>query len=190
MKKANVIQNIILFVLLLIFIFGFILAYRYQNQSIPKLSFQKEPNFNFLDSTYAYISGAVNNPGVYQINNSTRIIDLITLAKGFSENTDQNFVAEQINLSAHVEDEEHIFIPAYSDSSDTQSDSLQTEAKDNDLISINNASLSDLIQISGVGPSTAQKIIDNRPYSAIEDLLNVPGIGQATLNKVSPYVSL
>jgi competence ComEA-like helix-hairpin-helix protein len=51
-------------------------------------------------------------------------------------------------------------------------------------IDINTANLQQLDQIIGVGPVTAQKIIDARPYSSIDDLLRVKGIGPATLQKI------
>jgi len=51
-------------------------------------------------------------------------------------------------------------------------------------ININSALLSELDQITGVGPATAQKIIDNRPYNSLDDLLKVKGIGPATLEKI------
>jgi competence protein ComEA len=50
--------------------------------------------------------------------------------------------------------------------------------------------LEELETLNGVGPSTAQKIIDGRPYTKIEDLLNVSGIGEATLNKFKDSICL
>jgi competence protein ComEA len=63
-------------------------------------------------------------------------------------------------------------------------------ANDGGCISINNATLQELETLNGVGPSTAQKIIDGRPYTKIEDLLNVSGIGEATLNKFKDSICL
>lgn len=51
-------------------------------------------------------------------------------------------------------------------------------------ININSASLSELENIVSVGPSTAQKIIDARPFSSLDDLLRVKGIGEKTLQKI------
>jgi len=51
-------------------------------------------------------------------------------------------------------------------------------------IDINTASLEELDKIYGVGPATAQKIIDNRPYNSLDDLIKVSGIGEITLQKI------
>lgn len=191
MKKLNSIQNIILIVLICIFLAIFVFSYKYQNQSLPKLVFENEPDFDILNKSYAYISGSVNNPGVYKVNDETRIIDLINTAGGFDINTNEEFVAEKMNLSKLVADQDHIFIPKKeSESSSVLSSESSQSGQEDGLISINNASESELTTISGVGPATAQKIIDNRPYSKLEDLLKVQGIGQATLNKLLPFIRL
>ena len=57
-------------------------------------------------------------------------------------------------------------------------------------ISINNASQAELESLSGVGPSTAQKIINGRPYGKLEDLMNVSGIGQVTYDKLKDGICL
>jgi competence ComEA-like helix-hairpin-helix protein len=51
-------------------------------------------------------------------------------------------------------------------------------------IDINTASLSDLDKITGVGPATAQKIVDGRTYNSLENLIDVKGIGPLTLEKI------
>ncbi|MCX6723919.1 MAG: helix-hairpin-helix domain-containing protein [Candidatus Staskawiczbacteria bacterium] len=51
-------------------------------------------------------------------------------------------------------------------------------------VNINTASLAQLDEITGVGPATAQKIIDARPFSSVDDLLRVKGIGPKTLQKI------
>ena len=53
---------------------------------------------------------------------------------------------------------------------------------------INSASMEELDALTGIGPSTAQKIIDGRPYQKIEDLLNVSGIGDATFAKFKDII--
>ncbi|MEJ5197957.1 MAG: helix-hairpin-helix domain-containing protein, partial [Anaerolineae bacterium] len=44
--------------------------------------------------------------------------------------------------------------------------------------------------LPGIGPSTAQRIIEGRPYAAVEDLLRVKGIGQATFDKIKGLVTV
>ena len=51
-------------------------------------------------------------------------------------------------------------------------------------IDVNTATLSQLDELTGIGPTYAQRIINNRPYSSVDDLLKVKGIGEKTLQKI------
>lgn len=68
-----------------------------------------------------------------------------------------------------------------------------TEAS-SDLLNINFATLIELDSLPGIGPTTAQKIIDyrvvNGPFSRIEDIMNVSGIGPATFNKLKNLITV
>ena len=57
-------------------------------------------------------------------------------------------------------------------------------------VSINKASLNELMELSGVGEVTAQKIVDARPFMKVEDLMNVSGIGEKSYEKIKDSICL
>ena len=145
------------------------------------------------------ISGEVKSPGVYTLDAGSRLNDLITMAGGLTEEAN----IDVINRAAELTDGIKIFIPNINDNQ--YSSSVMTESynmtvannksgPDNGKISINNASLEELQKIPGVGPVTAQKIVEYREnaggFSSIDELLNISGIGEKTYKKIQDYVIL
>ncbi len=59
-----------------------------------------------------------------------------------------------------------------------------------DHVNVNTATLAELDTLPGVGPKTAQLIVDGRPYAAVDDLLKVKGIGPATLAKFRDRITV
>ena len=145
------------------------------------------------------ISGEVNIPGVYTLDAGSRLNDLITMAGGLTEEAN----IDVINRAAELKDGIKIFIPNINDnqySSSVLTDSYNMNVANNKLdpdngkISINNASLEELQKIPGVGPVTAQKIVEYREnaggFSSVDELLNISGIGEKTYKKIQDYVIL
>ena len=145
------------------------------------------------------ISGEVKSPGVYTLDAGSRLNDLITFAGGLTEEAN----IDVINRAAELTDGIKIFIPNINDnqySSSVLTDSYNMNiannksGPDNGKISINNASLEELQKIPGVGPVTAQKIVEYREnaggFSSIDELLNISGIGEKTYKKIQDYVIL
>jgi competence protein ComEA len=60
----------------------------------------------------------------------------------------------------------------------------------NNLISINDATVNELDTLPGIGPVTAQKIIDNRPYQVLEELLTKKAVGKSVYSKIISLISL
>jgi len=58
------------------------------------------------------------------------------------------------------------------------------------LVDINTADLKTLESLPGVGPSTAEQIVNGRPYKSVDDLANIKGIGKAKLQKIKPLVTV
>ena len=66
----------------------------------------------------------------------------------------------------------------------------KVRTRDDQPLNLNSASKKELQQIPGVGPVTAIKITDGRPYQSVDDLLEIPGIGPKTVEAISPYVTV
>jgi len=150
-----------------------------------------------------HVIGAVPRPGLYNFQEGARVQDAVDAAGGLLADADEN----AINLAALLEDGQQLDIPykdgsgpGSSGSQDTNPNgSLSSGLGDNpetagELININSASPEELDTLPGIGPTTAQKIVDyrdeNGPFSSIDDLLNVPGIGPATFDDIEALITV
>ena len=136
-----------------------------------------------------YVSGEVNKAGLYTLQVGSRVNDAIQAAGGFTSNA--NTIA--LNLAEILEDGERITVPGMPSILETASRGGEINIG-GDWVDINNASLKELEELPGIGPVTAQKIIDyrevNGPFKKIEDILEVPGIGQATFMKIRDLITV
>jgi competence protein ComEA len=138
----------------------------------------------------ASITGQVVEPGVYSLEAGSLVDDLIRAAGGYTDSADLIYVAKNINLAEQLIEGTQIYIPDEKDEEILlQSDSNDLGGGDK-LVNLNSATKSELTSLPGIGPATADKIIAGRPYEKIEDLLEVSGIGDSTLNKLEGRVSL
>lgn len=174
------------------------------NNSSDTYSDSKNTELNYI---IIHITGAINNPGIVKLDVESRIADAINNAGGFT--TDANVSA--INLAYKLQDGEKIYIPSLNESSDIYKDdyyissspgenvisdsnsNFQTSSSA-ELININSATQTELETISGIGPSTALKIIqyrnENGKFNTIEDIKNVSGIGQAKFESIKQYIKV
>jgi len=141
------------------------------------------------ESIYADISGCVVNPGVYQVEEGTRLFQLIEKAGGLTENAD----TESINRAETVSDGQKIII--YEKGLISESYDVNQVQKDSSgKININKADETQLQEIPGVGPVTAERIIQYRQetgrFSSIEDIKNVSGIGEKTFEKIREHITV
>jgi competence protein ComEA len=130
------------------------------------------------------VAGAVEKPGVYKLPNNSRTADALISAGGLSAAADREAVSKTINLAQKLTDGSKIYIPSIN-----ESNSFNQSNKSN-LININFASLLELDSLEGVGPVTAQKIIDNRPYQNISDLVTKKVLGKAMFEKIKDKLSV
>lgn len=141
--------------------------------------------YNGIEYIYVDIKGEVHNPGVYKVNEDLRLYQLVNLAGGLTNEADGTLV----NLSSQLFDEDVIYIPSiYDETSSVIGDIPVNEVR----LDINQANLEQLQELPGIGPSTAQKIIDYRKevgyFEDIEDIINVPGIGESTFNNIKDLI--
>lgn len=144
-----------------------------------------------------HVAGAVVRPGVYRLPENSRVQDAINAAGGFLAEADKN----SFNLAALLEDGERLDVP-YTEGFTPVPDTFtiipnatpDLSIANEDLINVNTASLSELDTLPGIGPTTAQKIIDyrnaNGPFGAIDDIQNVSGIGPATYDKIKDLITV
>lgn len=141
-----------------------------------------------------YVSGEVNSPGLVELPSDSRIADAIKACGDFTPLADK----AKINLAQKLTDGMQIQVnsktPVNNSNeqvNDTNSNSPNNNSSSN-LININTATKEDLDTLPGIGPATAQKIIDYRQehgnFSSIEDIKNVKGIGEAKFSKMQDKI--
>ncbi len=139
---------------------------------------------------YVDIGGCVYNPGVYKVKAGTRLFQVIDKAGGLTSDADIN----SINQAEEVYDGQKILI--YSNATDEEMSSIfqSNQNESNGKININKADSTQLQEIPGVGPATAQKIIEHREtngrFQSIDDIKNVNGIGEKTFQNLKDYITV
>ncbi len=145
-----------------------------KEKSITKEIQETEEASIFID-----ISGCVNYPKVVKLNSNSRVSDAIKAAGGLTYDAD----ISNINRAAHLSDGEKIYIPSVSDGEDL----INSNNSFSNKVNINSGSASDFETLTGIGPATANKIIEYRnkygKFKKIEDIKNVSGIGDKTFEK-------
>ncbi|MBP9719246.1 MAG: ComEA family DNA-binding protein [Candidatus Levybacteria bacterium] len=147
------------------------------------------------------VSGGVLAPGVYRLSDNARVEDALHAAGGFSSDADLDWTQHSLNLAAKVTDGMKIYIPRIGEEMQSVTESNSAAAgggttmgvagvSTNGMVSINSASSSELEALPGIGPVTAGKIIDNRPYGSIDELLSKKAVGKSVYEKIKELVSL
>lgn len=130
-----------------------------------------------------YLSGDIENPGVYLLPVGSRMEDLINLSKiKIPPESD-------INLASKLYDGQHIQISSNSSVERTNTITITNSEK----ININEADIEELKLLPGIGETKAKEIVMYREtygyFDTIEDILNVPGIGDATFNQLRDKIA-
>jgi competence protein ComEA len=140
-----------------------------------------------------YLTGAVANPGVFELKSGMRLNDAVINAGGLRDDA----ALQYLNLAALLTDGMHVHIPTLAEIESGEAARIElsgasissistgggeaSSQQANQKINLNKASKTELETLPGVGTATAQRIIDyrekNGPFAAIEDLKEVSGIG-------------
>ncbi len=140
-------------------------------------------------SVMVHVVGAVARPGLYELPEGSRVDDAIEQAGGPTEDA----ALAHVNLAAPVGDGQQIVIAA-NDEVGAPTMQADSETGISELVRLNSATLAELETLPGIGPVTAQKILDYRDerggFTSVDELDAVPGIGPARLEQLREHVQL
>lgn len=135
------------------------------------------------------IKGEVNNPDVYELEEGAIIKDLIDIAGGL---TSKAYIMD-INRAKKLENHELIIINSIDNINNENLAERNNSQSASGLININTADVKQLQELSGIGESKAQKIVDYREkngrFASKEDLKNVGGIGEKLFEDIKDKIS-
>ena len=174
---------------------------------------KEQEKVDITNKIMVYITGEVKNPGIYELEENSRIKDVIEKAGGLKETAD----ITDINLATILQDEDKITIPTKDKtmeekqnteriqsnkqskttekSQNTTSISTNTTGKNqNTKVNINTATQTELETLPGIGPSTASKIVsyrkENGKFKSIEEIKKVNGIGESKYKKIKELIKV
>lgn len=129
------------------------------------------------------------NPGVYELPSGSIARQAIEKAGGALDNA----AIDWINLAATLSDGEQLTVPIHAEPGDPTSVSHpEGQSPSKDPLNINTATAPELERLPGIGPSLAQKIVENRdkygPFEKVEDITRVSGIGPAKFEQIRDLI--
>ena len=139
-----------------------------------------------------HVVGEVRRPGLYRLRDGARIADAVHRAGGALRDAD----LAAVNLAAPLVDGIQVFVPsrvAAGAVAPAGGASSAGGGAAGGLVSLSSATVDELDELPGVGPITAQKIIDYRtehgPFASVDDLDAVPGIGPTRIEQLRELVT-
>lgn len=138
-----------------------------------------------------HVAGEVRDPGVYRVRAGARVVQAVELAGGPTRRADMS----ALNLAAELTDGQQVLIPRRVPAGSAAAATAAGGAPGLSAagpISLASATVEQLDTIDGIGPITAQRIVDwrdtNGGFASIEQLMDVPGIGPGRLEAMRPFV--
>jgi competence protein ComEA len=135
-----------------------------------------------------YVVGAVRRPGLYTLAPSSRVADAVERAGGVTRKADP----AALNLAAPVADGQQVLVPARLPRAVAAAQGVPTPGIPAGPIQLSSATAEQLDSLPGIGPATAQKILDYRAehgaFRSVEELDEVPGIGPTRVEQLRGLV--
>jgi competence protein ComEA len=134
------------------------------------------------------VAGRVRRPGIVELPAGSRVVDALRAAGGARHGVDTS----TLNLARLLVDGEQIVVGLDVPASSAVASPMPTAAGPVASVNLNTATLEQLDTLPGIGPVTAQAILDwrteNGSFTSVDELLEVSGIGDATLADIEAYV--
>ena len=145
------------------------------------------------------IAGAVQKPGLYQVDTNSRLATLIEKVGGFTKTADTQYISQELNLAQRLNDGDKIYIYTKQEASKRRAESLpaanstnpQSSSSQSDgLVSLNTATQKELEALPGIGEKRAADIIAHRPYSSLNELLTKKLVTEAIFNDIQSKLKI
>ena len=188
LKKIIIFLGVVL--IIVCFVYNYAREKNYEEVMVEDIyiSTEKDNIMEEKNTIILHMTGEIKNSGIIEIEEGSRLINAIEAAGGVTENAD----ITRINLAYIVSDGQKIYIPSVFDEKvenyiyENIGENItieDTNLKQSNLVNINTATQEELETLTGIGPSTALKIInyrkENGKFKKVEDIKNVSGIGEA-----------
>ncbi|MDR2722041.1 MAG: helix-hairpin-helix domain-containing protein [Coriobacteriaceae bacterium] len=160
---------------------------------------EESSNTEEANTFFIHIGGAVQNPGMYELEEGARVQAAVEAAGGFSAEASPHTV----NLARKLVDGEQIIIPtqaeaeAYQDATPfggAQGTQQGSQEASSGKVNINTATMGDLVTLPGIGEATAKKILADREangsFKTVEEIMRVSGIGEKKFANLLPYITV
>ncbi len=199
-KKLITIISVTIFIIICILIYNF--NDTQEHNMISEDSFyitnNTKDSSDEISEIIVHIDGEVLNPGIVYLDTESRISDAINSAGGITNLAD----VSKINLAYQLKDGQKIYIPSIYDEEITvyvtnnagENVLIPDSNNSSSLININFATSSELQSLSGIGESTANKIIQYREehgsFKSIEEIMNVSGIGESKFKAIKDFICI
>lgn len=137
-------------------------------------------------SITVHVTGAILEPGVYELDPDARLGDAIQVAGGPSDDADLSL----LNLARRLQDGEQVDVPRVRP---TPGPGTAVGAGETDRVDINTANADELDSLPGIGPALADAIIEYRtahgPFTSVDELARVPGISARMVDQMRDRVT-